>query len=393
MVIRSVSVSQLRNHVSSRIDCASAITIISGANGVGKTSILEAVSLCAIAKTFVPVPDASVIQFGFDECMASVEAISDRDVPYNVQIELKKGARKKITSNHSSNLSPKDIIGDIPMVALSPDHKSITLGSPADRRAFVDAVMAQSSKRYTELLYEHRRILKQRNILLDGIRVNGLHGGLQEELDTWTQMMVQVNANICSRRSEFLLKLEVLVKDFHAQVSAQAEVIAVEFQPDNVVINPTTRVISMEEAAEQYTQIAVDVRRQECARGTTVFGPQKDEVSLLINRMLVRESASQGQHKSLLVALKLAECTMLNDTLSERPVVLLDDVFAELDADRCIQVMAIVVGMGMQCFVTTTNSDEIMRLLENSASTNEKLFALRNSSEVCVRNLEKREAA
>ncbi|NQW30940.1 MAG: DNA replication/repair protein RecF [Ignavibacteria bacterium] len=393
MVIRSVSVTRLRNHVSSRIECASALTIISGANGAGKTSILEAISLCAIAKTFVPVQDSSVIQFGFDDCMASVEATSDREVPYNVQIELRRGTKKRIQSNHGGNLNPKDIIGELPIVALSPDHKSITLGAPQDRRAFVDAVMAQSSKRYTELLYEHRRILKQRNILLDTVRSHGVNDTLQAELDTWTKMMIEVSANIVNRRSEFLLKLEVLVREFHATVSSGAEEIKVEYQPDNITLNADTRTIDLETARIQFGIQAGAVGRQEFSRGTTVFGPQKDEISLLINNMAVRDSASQGQHKSLLVSLKLAECVMLNETLSERPVVLLDDVFAELDAERCLQVMDIVVKMGMQCFVTTTNSEDILRLFENSAHTNTELYALRNSNEICVRNIEKLEAA
>lgn len=94
-----------------------------------------------------------------------------------------------------------------------------------------------------------------------------------------------------------------------------------------------------------------------------MFGPQKDEVAFLINGGLVRETASQGQHKSLLVALKLAECVLLHERCNERPVVLLDDVFSELDRDRCARVLERVLLMGMQCFVTTTDGDNVMRVM------------------------------
>jgi DNA replication and repair protein RecF len=104
---------------------------------------------------------------------------------------------------------------------------------------------------------------------------------------------------------------------------------------------------------------AARLRQAELRRGTTLFGPQKDEVDLLINDGLVRETASQGQHKSLLVALKLAECDVLHRARNERPVVLLDDVFSELDRTRIERVMQGVLAMGMQCFVTTTEGDGI----------------------------------
>ncbi|RPI66950.1 MAG: hypothetical protein EHM43_10385, partial [Ignavibacteriae bacterium] len=166
MIIRSVTVAHVRSHQQSRLDCARDVTILTGANGSGKTSMLEAVSVCSIGKTFVPVPDTSLIQRGADVCMATVEAVSDVDVPYRVSVEIREGQRKRIASTHGSNLSPRDILGVMPIVALSPDHKTITFGSPSDRRAFLDAVMAQSSKTVTGLLFDLRRVLKQRNALL-----------------------------------------------------------------------------------------------------------------------------------------------------------------------------------------------------------------------------------
>ncbi|MBP6510972.1 MAG: AAA family ATPase, partial [Candidatus Kapabacteria bacterium] len=158
MVIRSVSLTHVRNHEHTEIPCARDVNVLTGQNGSGKTSILEAISLCAIAKSFVPVSDQALIQHGHDDCTSTVDAMRDLDVPYRVTVSVRNGTRKRITTAHGSSLTPRDIIGELPMVALSPDHKSVTFGGPSERRAFLDGVMAQSSRRFTELLYEHRRL-------------------------------------------------------------------------------------------------------------------------------------------------------------------------------------------------------------------------------------------
>lgn len=362
MVIRSVSLTHIRNHEHTEIPCARDVNVLTGLNGSGKTSILEAISLCAIAKSFVPVPDQALIQHGHDDCTSTVDAMRDLDVPYRVTVSVRNGARKRITTAHGSSLTPRDIIGELPLVALSPDHKSITFGGPAERRAFLDGVMAQSSNRFTELLYEHRRLLKQRNAAL---HAGMLTSGGSEELDVWTEQFIVVSAEIVERRMRFLADVSPVVCSAYEAVSGAAEVIGIEYQPDvatHGVMAPGTHLTSAE-VAEAYRAIARMLRSREAARESTLFGPQKDEIAFLINGGLVRETASQGQHKSLLVALKLAECVLLHERRSERPVVLLDDVFSELDRDRCARVLNRVLSMGMQCFVTTTEGESVLKVM------------------------------
>jgi DNA replication and repair protein RecF len=364
MVIRSVSLTHVRNHGHTELACAHDVNVLTGPNGSGKTSVLEAISLCAIAKSFVPVPDQALIRHGFDDCTSTVEAMRDRDVPYRVSVSLRHGVRKRIATAHGSGLSPRDIIGEMPIVALSPDHKSITFGGPAERRAFLDGVMAQSSKRFTELLYEHRRLLKQRNAVLQSRH----HGSADlAALDVWTDMFIEVSAEIVERRARFLADVAPVVRATYDAVSGSAEAIDLVYEPDVRTHDVVPDDVECDRArvAEAYRAVAAAVRSRELARETTLFGPQKDELALRINGGLVRETASQGQHKSLLVALKLAECTLLHERCDERPVVLLDDVFSELDKDRCARVLERVLAMGMQCFVTTTEGESVMRVMQD----------------------------
>lgn len=362
MVLRSVSLTDVRNHEHSDVLCARDVNVLSGRNGSGKTSVLEAISMCSLAKSFVPVTDHALIRRGAERCIASVDAMRDMDVPYRVSVAVQPGVRKRIATAHGSNLTPRDIIGEIPVVALSPDHKSITLGGPAERRAFIDGVMAQSSKRYTELLYEHRRLLKQRNAVLQ----SGAGAAMQASLDVWTEQFVMVSAEIVERRTQWIADVAPRVREAYQAVSGVHEMIDITYEPDVCTQGALAHgeELTTERVADAYRALAAQLRMREMARESTMFGPQKDELAFHINGGLVRETASQGQHKSLLVALKLAECDVLHEHCSERPVVLLDDVFSELDRDRCARVLERIVAMGMQCFVTTTDGDDVVSMMD-----------------------------
>ncbi len=359
MVIRSVSVEHVRNHARTELHCAPDVNILSGLNGSGKTSILEAISFCSIAKSFVPVPDQAVIQHGVATSIAAVHAIRDVDVPYTVSVEIRSGVRKKISNSAKASCTPRDIIGEMPIVALSPDHKSITSGGPSERRAFLDGVMAQSSRRYAELLFEHRRILKHRNALLQLVASG--QAGIQE-LDLWTSQFIAVSAEIVERRAGFIREFTPRIEAIYETISAQHEAISIVYQPD-CADEVVDRELTAPSITELYQKQAQDLRNREIAREVTMFGPQKDEMLFCINGGLVRETASQGQHKSLLIALKIAECELLHERCNERPIVLLDDVFSELDNERSARVLEEIIRMGMQCFVTTTSGSDVLELI------------------------------
>ena len=360
MIIRSVLLEHIRNHTTSELECAPDVNILTGNNGSGKTSVLEAISFCALAKSFVPVPDTAVIRHGEAASTSSVHAMRDLGVPYSVTVTVRAGIRKKIANTLQSSCTPRDIIGEMPLVALSPDHKSITFGGPAERRAFLDGVMAQSSKRYAELLFEHRRLIKHRNMLLQLVAAGQ---ATQQELDLWTGQFIAVSAEIVERRAVFLREFAPRIEKIYATISAERETIRIVYEPDLLPTEDASELLAPF-IAKRYAEYAEQVRSREIARESTMFGPQKDEMSFFINDGLVRETASQGQHKSLLIALKIAECELLHERCNERPIVLLDDVFSELDHERSARVLEEIIRMGMQCFVTTTNGDDVLAVIK-----------------------------
>jgi len=362
VVIRSIHLHNVRNHEQSELSFVPDVNILTGGNGSGKTSVLEGISLCAIARTFVPVTDQALIRHNEDACSVSVQATTDLQAPYQVSVTLRHGTRKRITTSTQTSCSPRDIIGNLPMVVLSPDHKGITIGPPAERRSFVDAVMAQAQRRYTELLYEHRRLYKHRGAILSAI-AEGQAG--DADLDLWTEQFINVSAEIVQRRFAFLTEITPRICDTYASVAGGSEQIDIVYRPDIAEHVSSVDASSAADVAEAYRSVARQMRRREIIRQTTLFGPQKDDVALFINGGLVRETASQGQHKSLLVALKLAESTILHEHCNERPVVLLDDVFSELDADRCRRVLDHVISMNMQCFVTTTDGQQVRSVIDS----------------------------
>lgn len=364
MIVHAVSLRHFRSHTETELECARDVTIFTGKNGVGKTSILESISVCALAKSFVPVPDAALIQHGSDHATVGVRCERDLHVPYHVSVTIREGVRKQIVTTFAQHCTPRDLIGELPIVALSPDHKSITMGAPADRRAFVDGLMAQSSKRVTELLYEHRRLLKQRNAMLAEA---AQQGGRADGLDAWTDAFIACSAEVVRRRNEVLTDLTPRIRATYEQVSGGEEEIGIRYEADSVE-DATTDVEA--QMRRSYERLAA----RELARGMTLFGPQKDDVAFEINGGRVRDTASQGQHKSLLVSLKIAECALLYERTQERPVVLLDDVFSELDRSRCEHVMTTVLAMGMQCFVTTTEGEEMRKLIPSTAETMVRTF-------------------
>ena len=347
MQIRTVGLYDVRNHVATELTCAGHVNVLTGRNGSGKTSVLESIGMCAIGRSIVPVPDAALVRHGSESATMTVTANRDLGAPWSVKVTVREGARKRIETSLASNATVRDLIGELPVVALTPDHKAITFGAPADRRAFVDAVMAQASSRYRDLLYELRRVLKQRNAVLAMQADDGT-------LTTWTTAFTACSAEIIVRRQNFIAELAPRVRNAYSMVSEGEEAIDVRYSPDTV-----SDLAEVGTVRQQLDEAAARLRTTELRRGTTMFGPQKDDVDLTINGGLVRETASQGQHKSLLVALKLAECEVLMQTRNERPVVLLDDVFSELDRRRIERVMHGVLTMGMQCFVTTTEGDSI----------------------------------
>ncbi len=375
MKISGIRIENIRNHLLTNIDLNFGLNIFYGLNGSGKTSILEAVSICGFSKSFLPVLDSSLINSGNNDYSVIAKAVSDNDIPYSISVAYEKAnscnrKRKKISSSIGDNLLAKDVIGEIPMVILSPDYKSITFGSPEHRRNFIDRLLSQSSKVYFNDLMNFRKVLKQRNSLLNDFASGKRFDPLQ--LKPWTEQLVKTGTDIMHRRLSFLGEFKLLFEEYYKKVSSGKEEVNLEYFSNGFEGHEFQTVATENEKILIENKLSILYQNHlenEKRRGVTLFGPQKDDIRISINGGIAKEFASQGQHKSLLVALKLAEFEFLLSKRHETPIVLLDDIFSELDEERIKMVFELINRNSAQTLITITNPDSMKKILNEDSKS------------------------
>jgi DNA replication and repair protein RecF len=344
-------------------------------NGHGKTSLLEAVSLCALSQSFVACPDVALLRRGTESASAAVASYTDLQTPYKVGVKIGLHERKQISSSLGKRLSPQDIIGEMPLVVLSPDFKAITAGSPDDRRRFMNGILSQASKLYMANMLTMKRVLKQRNSILHSAKLgNPIDATL---LETWTEQFIQVSAELVVRRWEFVQEFAEYTQRVYARIAANAEEISMHYEADSLPEELTASKPSIDEVRTEYARVFERLKYDEKRRGTTLAGPQKDEIVFRVGGGIAKECASQGQHKTLLIALKTAEFEYLRDLRQETPIVLLDDIFSELDAKRAANVFALLES-GAQTLLTTTEERMYHDYVATFGTSNHALFRVQD---------------
>lgn len=366
-----------RNHQKTIVDCSLGVNIILGDNGEGKTNILEGISYLCLSKSFCTSNDTVVTNVEATGFTATGNFISDNKVFYNVQVTFNKLENKKlITVNKEKINKASSYIGQLPVVILSPEQSSITSGSPSNRRRFVDFIVSQSSKTYLECLIDYRRILKQRNKILSYMMFS--HKENDETIETWNENLVRIGVIIIKKRIEFIEDFQNLIIDSYAKLTGTAELPRIFYLPSF-----DCATVSKETIETTFYQMLQDRYLEECRIGYTLVGPHRDEFIFQINKLDTRYFASQGQHKTFLVALKLAEFFYLKDKCKETPIFLLDDVLSEMDKQRSQRLLETTAELG-QVFITST--DERAINWKPIASSNPRKFIIKQGRIDLVEN-------
>jgi DNA replication and repair protein RecF len=340
---------QFRNHAETALEFSPGLNLLLGDNGEGKTNVLEGISYLCLGRSFHGASDASVVQMGTDGFVVRGALASDGGVEYKVESGYESlSGSKRLTIGGTEIGRRTDLIGRFPVVVLAPEHAGITAGGPAERRRFLDLTVSQASRMYLEDLVEYRRALRQRNkTLLDAKLARRSPGAA---LDPWTDLLVRSGSRIAMRRREFVEEFRPHVERAFAALAGTEERPGLAYASEILHEGSTT----VEAVTGAFRSALGNVEREEAKAGTTLVGPHRDELEMAINERAVREFASQGQHKTFLVGLKLAEFSYLKDRCNETPLLLLDDVFSELDAHRCRHLLDLVAEAG-QAFVTATD--------------------------------------
>jgi len=349
MKFKEVRIQSFRNHTATEIQCAPERNVLLGNNGEGKTNILEAISYLCLTKSFYASSDATAVQLGREGFAVSAEALSDIDVSYEVDVSYSKERREKTVSINGSVVGDRSsVIGMFPVVVLSPENGTTTSGMPADRRRFIDIVISQSNKSYLQDLIEYRRVLRQRNRML--FEARGRQAVATDLLEPWNENLIRRGAQISVRRARFVQEFSPYLVDAFVTIAGRGEEPSISYDSSITADSSPT----IEQAQDGFRRELEHQRQEEQKFGTTLVGPHKDELVFEINGLSVKAYASQGQHKTFLVALKIAEFFYLRERCRETPILLLDDVFSELDAQRSEKLLALTSNLG-QTFITATD--------------------------------------
>ncbi|MGB2958054.1 MAG: DNA replication/repair protein RecF [Bacteroidota bacterium] len=360
MVVTELRLKNFRNHVMTRLEFGEGVNALVGGNGQGKTNVLEALSYLSLTKSFFAANDATVIQIGKESFEVDGTIQDTTGSNHEVMVSYSRTSREKVVRvDRSKPETLASVVGKFPVVILSPDHGSISAGGPSERRKFMDILLSQTSRSYLEDLLEYRRALRQKNRLLMRAKMEGVRPGAS--LEPWSISLARHGGRIMRRRRDFAKEFQPFVRRAYTALAEEKEQPEVTYVP-TVAVSPDAPSGEIERVLAQRMEAS---RREEERRGLSLTGPHRDELKLCIDSRRVQEYASQGQHKTLLVALKVAEFWFMKERITETPALLLDDVFGELDPQRSRRMLSLVPEMG-QTVVTTTDE----RFFENAVQWN-----------------------
>ena len=339
-----------------------------GDNGEGKTNILEGISYLCLTKSFYAASDDVVLKIEEQYFITLGDFLAENGVEYKVRVEFDKNqSQKSVTVNKVRIDKASSLIGQFPVVILSPEQSAITFGSPLDRRKFVDFVISQSSKKYLENLINYRKILRQRNKILSEMQSTRREN--YSAIESWNESLIRVGAAIMTKRIEFINDFQGMMVASYAQLAGTTEQPGITYAPSF-----ECEKIDIDEILTVFTKEIENRFSDERRIGYSLIGPHRDEFIFCINNLNAKSYASQGQHKTFLVALKLAEFFYLKERCNETPILLLDDVLSELDGYRSQRLLEVTANYG-QIFITSTDARTLN--WKPVASANPRKFYIR----------------
>lgn len=328
MMITQLDVEHFRCHTDATLAFDAGAVLITGPNGSGKSSILEAINLATVSKSFLPVGDNELASHYASSYRITTQVRHDLGTALTICVEFNRTNGKRISTSASGPTTAQELIGLVPCVVLASLHRELFIGEPAIRRSFVDRVLAQCFASYKHALWRHRTALRQRNRLL---ALGHAHTG---ELEVWTEELIDASCEIVRRRWQFVERFNRLLNDTAQELHFNHETITLQYEFPWLSIDEGDRWDSLDLGALRST-IAAAVAMHlptDRERMTTQWGPQRDVLTFCARGMPLYTIASQGQQKLALYTIKVAEATYIHQALDRAPVFLLDDVFTDLDS-------------------------------------------------------------
>ena len=349
MWVSELQLAGFRNYQSLQLAPVEGRNLIHGANGEGKTNLVEAVGYLSSLSSHRLGNQKSLVIDGGQSAQVSAKVRSgDREL--TVGVEINTTATNRYFLNGSQRKRASEILGNLAAVVFAPEDLDVVRRDPADRRSFLDQTAALLKPRVAQLRLDYERVLKQRNALLKSAR--GVKNPDLGTLDIWDDQLVELGSQITEARFELLGLLGPSLQDFYSQLAGKEEKLELELVSLSAQDDPAE--IDRSDIAAQLRENLEKNRSQELERGLTLSGPHRDEMLIKKSGLVARTHASQGEAWSIALGLKLAVASQLRERPGGDPVVILDDVFAVLDPGRRERLVEFVRGF-QQVLVTAAD--------------------------------------
>ena len=363
MTLTDISILNYKNITEANLEFSPNINCFIGDNGEGKTNLLDAIYFLSFCHSMFSNIDSQMMRHEADFFMLKGHYLNDDGITdETILASMKKGTKKVFRRNGKSYKKLSEHIGLIPLIIVSPDDVSIISGGGEERRRLLDIVISQYDNAYIEHLIRYNKALAQRNVLLK----------LEEEPDEtlmmlWEEEMAKHGEEVYKRRSRFVERFVTTFNDIYNRISGGKEQVSLRY-------------ISHGQRGDLLDVIRRD-RFKDRAVGYSLHGVHRDDLEMLIDGYPMKREGSQGQTKTFVIALKLAQFDFLRATASKTtPLLLLDDIFDKLDAQRVQKIISIVSGEEFgQIFITDTNREHLDSILSESQS-DYRIFKVKNGS-------------
>ena len=341
MKVVSLKFNDFRNLKDNIIYPCDGTNIIYGDNAQGKTNLLEAIWLFSGGHSFRGAKESELTKFGSKNSLLTMDFYSqERDQTASIKFV---GNKKQVHINDVPKTSSAYLSECFAAVVFSPEHLALVKNGPSLRRKFIDGAICQQNIKFAVLLSKYNRTLVQRNSLLKEIYK---HPELSETLCIWDDSLILIGAKIIKERLDYINKLNVIAAQYHSGISSDSEKLYIDYvSTTSITLNDTEK-----EIIEKIRAGFEKVRKEDIKLSCTNCGPHRDDLDFYLNDMKAKNFGSQGQQRSIVLSLKLAEAKMLWDYFGESPVVLLDDVLSEIDRSR--QEYLLDNAKGCQTFIT-----------------------------------------
>jgi DNA replication and repair protein RecF len=346
MFLNQISISGFKNISKAKIQFSHKLNYITGVNGSGKTNLLDTVYYLSMTKSYFPIPDGQIINYAESNCHIAGEYNRDDQTKDIISFSYEKGGAKLFKRNSKPYQRLSDHIGVIPIVMVSPYDNCLINESGEERRKFINSILSQLDPEYLRRIQNYNQLLQQRNKLLKEDKAS------KTLLETFTERM-SVNANyVYAKRDGFITQLQPIVVKYYNKLSGNGETISIEYRSD-LSENSLENLLRKNEEKDRVFKY-------------TTCGIQRDDIVFNMNGYKFRNCGSQGQQKTFLIALKLAQFEIMKEIYGKLPILLLDDVFDKLDMNRVGALLSMVSSdVFGQIFITDSNKVRVKEMLEN----------------------------